>query len=164
MQEIQVEVMKKFKSFLTEDALKTYVSQIAKLQKPPKGIRTPAMLMKAYGQSYTFDASSFEGKRGTVHQCYANAGRLATDNHSLTYVEGYLLMHGVPLEHAWCVDAKGHVIEPTITERGVGGYFGIPIKRSYLVRTIVKTKVWGVLSPMNNRNILTDDPKDIVQS
>lgn len=132
--------------------------------RPPKGMRTPAMLLRDYGKVMPFDAvASFMGKRGTKKQCYANAGRIALDG-NMTYVEGYVSIYGVPVAHAWVLNKQGMVIDPTLdSHKSILEYYGIPIQADYLRQTVLRTKVWGVLDVMNNRNILTDDPKAIIQ-
>lgn len=107
-----------------------------------------------------FDAKTFAGTRGKVHECYKNAGQLALDDDG-TYCEGYVSVHGVPLEHAW-IWKNGRVIDPTVTPKGITEYYGIPVKTDYLRKTVLKTHVWGVLGAMHNPGILTDDPSDIV--
>ena len=53
---------------------------------------------------------------GIPKQCYMNAFKLMeTDN--LTYVEGYCHTGILPIEHTWCVDSKGNVIDPTLKKR-----------------------------------------------
>lgn len=127
-----------------------------------KGMRHPAVLLRDHGRTMKFDAAkTYEGKRGQQHMCFMNAGRLALDGNG-TYCEGYVSIHGVPVEHAWVL-RKGLVIDPTITSaKGIDEYYGISIKTDYLRTTILRTKMWGVLSPMTNKDILTDDPKDIL--
>src|SRR4249919_2170558 len=71
--------------------------------------------MIAHGVEFPFGPSSFEGPRGEKHGCFMNALHLAHDNPtSLTYCEGKIAIHGVPLDHAWCIDANGFVVDPTV--------------------------------------------------
>lgn len=157
--------MKTFHTFLTEDSLKSHVKMVAAMnaKSKPKGIRTPAELLRDYGKSYPFDASSFLGKRGTPKECYRNAANLVIGS-NLTYIEGYVQLLNVPIAHAWCINPKGRVIDPTLDGKFVEGYYGVPIKQTYLTRTMLKTKIFGVLDVMSNPDILTDDPKNIVAS
>ena len=67
--------------------------------------------------------------------CYANASAYS-ENHGLTYVEGYGLTNignvGFACAHAWCVDEHGNVHDPTWRD-GLGiAYLGIPFSRNYI--------------------------------
>jgi len=50
---------------------------------------------------------------GEMKQCFANAARLALREPTLTYVEGFAHSGLIPVHHAWTVDLKGRVIDPT---------------------------------------------------
>lgn len=68
-------------------------------------------LMQKFGRTWVptpLDERSV--KRGLENACYANAAVLAMEHPSLTYVEGYSDW----LEHAWCVDSKRNVVDPTL--------------------------------------------------
>lgn len=160
--------MKSFKTFLGE-SLKQHVQMLTALyaqmgRKSDSKVRPPAVLLNEHGKTFPHDASSYtKEKRGPQHMCYMNAGRLAIDKSQYTYCEGYVSIHGVPIEHAWCIDRQGRVVDVTITDGdGIGEYFGIAISTTYLQRTILKTRMWGILDPMTNKGILSDDPKDIL--
>lgn len=130
----------------------------------PEGMTAPAKVMLTHGRQFIFDSLSYAGKRGKAHGCYMNAGRIALDDSSKTYVEGYVSVHGVPIEHAWVVDADGKVQDPTITgPEGILGYFGLPIKTEYLRDTILKKGTWGVLD-FTNRDIYKTSPREYVRS
>ena len=81
--------------------------------------------------------------RGRSRECYRNAARLALAQSQLVYCEGYAVAH-FPVEHAWCVDVSGQVIEPTWPHLG-GEYFGVPIRTVYLRRTLRAQQTWGIL-------------------
>jgi hypothetical protein len=61
------------------------------------------------------------------------------------YVEGYaILSDGVPTYHAWTVDKHGIVFDDVLgTEVAVGGYFGLPIKRSVLTQGVIEKRRHG---------------------
>lgn len=83
--------------------------------------------------------------KDTKKECYKNAFILAESNSDYTYVEGLAIpgFIGIPLEHAWVVDAKGHVIDTT-WEDGIE-YFGIPFELDFVRKIILETKTWGVI-------------------
>lgn len=79
--------------------------------------------------------------------CYENASLLALRRPDLTYVEGFAtipLVEGMPFAHAWLVDHKGTVIDPTWEAPGTS-YFGIPFTTEYLQETLLRNKVYGML-------------------
>jgi hypothetical protein len=80
-------------------------------------------------------------------ECYKNASLLVLRRPDLTYVEGFATiptMTGLPFAHAWAVDDKGTVIDPTWETPGTS-YFGIPFATDYLQETLLKNKVYGML-------------------
>jgi len=71
------------------------------------------------------------------HGCFANCLRLADFSQSLTYVEGFAVVAGcrIEVDHAWCVDDLGRVVDPTWKQPG-DGYFGVPFAASYVRRRL----------------------------
>jgi hypothetical protein len=74
-------------------------------------------------------------RRGKKNQCYANAFDLAVRTAGLTYCEGFILFslgsRAAEVEHGWCVDADGRVLELTLREVGLS-YFGITYRPEQL--------------------------------
>ncbi len=119
--------------------------------------RSPESLVLNTGRPYYINKNSFLVKPGVARQCYRNSFYLMESNPELTYVEGYCHIGILPIEHAWCVDKKGKVIDPTlvIKENDVMnpcGYFGIPFTKEYVYFTALSTKVFGIIS-YTNRNL-----------
>ena len=140
------------------------VASIQESSHLPKGMTAPARFVLKHGRQFIADDLTYAGKRGKPQQCYANAGREALDNSGKTYVEGYVLVHGGPIEHAWLVDGEGKVQDPTIRDgRGIDGYFGVPIKTEYLREQILKSGHWGVFGHLGTHDPLTDDPRKVVK-
>lgn len=88
-----------------------------------------------------------------IGNCYMNAAMLAMGSHAehrLTYCEGYAL-NVFPVQHAWCIDPSGKVIDPTWAPRRGrrirqgSEYFGIPIKQSYLMRRLSEQRCYGLI-------------------
>ena len=116
-----------------------------------------------HGRAWPFDKDSFIG--GKRHQCYANAFRATLNDPSLTYVEGYVSMGGVPISHAWVVDKAGKVRDVTIKDpEYVSGYYGVPIKQKWLNKFLSETKTYGVFDWMKAGKVLQADPKDYVET
>jgi hypothetical protein len=102
--------------------------------------------MLAHGREYKVGPRSYSGPRGAPNQCYANAGALALEFPALTYVEGQILVCGLPLDHAWCIDEQGIVVEPTIRNcEAVYEFYGVPFRTDYLLKAVLRNKMWGVL-------------------
>lgn len=107
--------------------------------------------MLKHGIDYTVGPNTYAGPRQEQHNCYGNASHLAFDNPELTYVEGKV--HSIiPIDHAWCVDQDGVVIDPTLTALDHEGkpraceYFGVPFRTEYVRRAIARNGVYGVLN------------------
>jgi hypothetical protein len=67
-------------------------------------------------------------RRGKQKECYGNSWNLAVGSEgALSYCEGFVLINDplvMDIDHAWCADAKGNVIDITLREMGLS-YFGI---------------------------------------
>jgi hypothetical protein len=104
--------------------------------------------MLQYGRSYEMSARTFLGPRDQPQACYGNATHHAVFDDRLTYVEGSVAVYGVPIEHAWLIDADGFVIDPTLTgnrDGRVKEYFGVPFKTEYVRRAVILNKHYGLL-------------------
>jgi hypothetical protein len=123
----------------------------------PMGVGTTIRsFMLDHGVACYMGEQSFAGPRQEPGMCYMNAYRAAAADRSLTYVEGWCHMGLIPIEHAWCIDRDGQVIDPTLRE--ASGYFGIPFRWRYVQRTALRTGVYGVIG-LTNRKLL-DLPVD----
>jgi len=91
-------------------------------------------------------------KKGANKECYRNAFRLATTYpDKYTYCEGFAeadFMPGLPFAHAWVIEnSTGKVIDNTWKTPGTS-YYGIAFDTSYVIKTAVKTKVFGLIPDM----------------
>lgn len=102
--------------------------------------------MLKFGKDFPIGPDTFSGPRGTPKECYRNAAMLAIEDPTLTYVEGKVAAI-IPIDHAWCVDADGVVVDPTLNndDGRVTGYYGVAFPTPYLKRAIFKNKVFGLL-------------------
>lgn len=136
-------------SFQDIAVIKRHLSVIAEMQSarplPTNIVRTFATLQLDHGRTYPVGERTFAGGRMQPKMCYRNAGLLALDDASLTYVEGFTTTIGIPIEHAWCIDAEGEVIEPTLKPGGANAYFGVPFRTSFLRSELLRRMVWGII-------------------
>lgn len=114
-----------------------------------------------HGRAYKITPATFVG--GVPQQCYKNAALAALESKTLTYVEGYVSVHGVPIHHAWVADKFGNVIDVTIADKSaIRGYFGVPVKDKWLMTQLSKRKRYGVLVHENYDRVMASKPEDIV--
>ena len=85
----------------------------------------------------------FRFHRGEMKQCYRNAAMAAMSDNRLTYVEGYADSI-IPIPHAWCVTARGLVVELTWEKPGAE-YYGVPFKTKFLREELLRNKVYGLI-------------------
>lgn len=141
-----------------------FLGMVAGLQ--PKD-KSPARFVLENGIPYTVNEKTFEGPRAPMRECYKNAALDAINHKDRTYVEGYVSVHGVPIEHAWTVDASGQVYDSTIhANDAVAGYFGVPFSQEYLFKALLKNKVYGLLGMESRKTLeplLKGDAKDFKQ-
>lgn len=146
------------------NGISNFLGMVAGLQ--PKD-KSPARFVLENGVPYTVNEKTFKGKRAPMHECYKNAALDALNHEDRTYVEGYVSVHGIPIEHAWTVDASGQVYDSTIhANDAVAGYFGVPFSNEYLMKTLLKNKVYGLLGMESRKTLeplLKGESKDFKQ-
>lgn len=84
------------------------------------------------------------------NMCFSNCFDLTAMHNDLTYCEGFVHQSGLPINihHAWCLDATGVVIEPTLIDRPyeTRTYFGIRFTDFAAVAAVVdETRSYSVL-------------------
>lgn len=87
------------------------------------------------GQEFRPEPLPSKYSRMEMCRCFENAATLAAADEGLTYVEG-IAWGKVPCPHAWCVDDKGSVIDPTWAAGDDWAqlrYFGVPFKTSFVL-------------------------------
>lgn len=144
--------------------LAAYLDQIIGLMQPKDGQHHPFTFIRQHGQSFAITERTFDGPRGIPGSCYMNAGVEAVNDPTLTYVEGFVLAFGVPIQHAWLLEADGTMRDPTLTgAENIGGYFGVPIKTAFLWKRVYRTRLWGLFFEQNWPAILAANPTTIVR-
>jgi hypothetical protein len=116
--------------------------------------------MLQYGRDYAIGPHTFSLPRGEPKQCFMNATHLALELPHLTYVEGKIAMMGIPIEHAWCIDEEGVVVDPTLAPGikdgsydRISDYFGVPFRTDYLRKAIFRNKHYGLLGFMSQETM-----------
>jgi hypothetical protein len=99
---------------------------------------------------------------GERNQCFMNAAKLSLDEGHV-YVEGFAQADPapIPVQHAWCVGPDGMVLDPTWDEGLLAGareYVGIPIRREYLIASMLRREVWGVMDDWQGGYPMLADP------
>jgi len=100
-------------------------------------LANPYALVLELGRAFVPQPEPQGVKWGKKKRCYDNAFDLLGLHPTLTYCEGFVLAGPAlfPVEHAWCVDEAGNVVDNTLREPGVG-YFGIPFDSKWVVRKV----------------------------
>lgn len=80
---------------------------------------------------------------GPIKECFTNAWHDA-NNHGWLYIEGYADSGIIPVQHAWCVDENGTVIETTWEKAGQE-YLGVALDTDWVAKVSVETGYWGIL-------------------
>lgn len=114
------------------------------------------------GRLYTERRFDHPYERGAQGACYRNAFELAIAHPELTYCEGRALSMGaIPIEHAWCVDAEGKVVDTTWTAPD-DCYYGVCFDTAWLIRWIEGRKHYGVLAEFFPQELADHAPTDFL--
>ena len=107
-------------------------------------------LVLKHGSTWTGTERPADVDQGEMKMCFANAFWLAdASSGELCYVEGYSITV-IPMLHAWCVDRKRRVVDPTWKDDPDREYLGLPLDQSWLRRYVFKQEVYGVLDDWMN--------------
>lgn len=134
-------------------------------------------LVLEHGHFWTAQDLPKNVKAGRLGECFRQARKLALLRPDcFTYVEGYAYSHvdfRIPIQHAWCVDEYGNVVDPTWSKPSAGVFAGVPFREEVLRKTnpdeLDEVGRWGYLgTPVFLRKLLTvpEDclkPKDSYQ-
>jgi hypothetical protein len=99
-------------------------------------------LLNQYGQVFS---QVHKLKAQNNQLCYMNAYQLMSRS-DLIYVEGFAYQI-IPTMHAWCVDKKGGIHDPTWGTKS-SDYFGVKFKVDFVYEVAMKTKIYGILDSL----------------
>jgi uncharacterized protein len=124
------------------------------VMKMPEGRQSKYGFILQHGTPYMANSKTYAGKRGEMKLCFMNASHDALDHKDRTYVEGFITVHGVPIEHAWTVDKTGQIYDTTIRpDVRIAGYYGVPFTRDYLMHAMGENGVYGLLGSASRKTI-----------
>ena len=98
-----------------------------------------------HGREYNPAPYAEKVSSGEMGQCFKNAYQLLISDEKLRYAEGFAWDVDVllPLQHAWCVDVDGNVIDPT-WDNGES-YYGVVFELQYVLDVAQARRKYGVL-------------------
>ncbi|MCG5062215.1 MAG: hypothetical protein KA714_30675 [Limnoraphis sp. WC205] len=84
---------------------------------------------------------------GEPKACYQNCYEIMLNRPDLYYCEGYAIDDNLPLAvlHAWLVNDKGEVIEPTWLDERKAVYFGVVFNKDFVINMSTETKSYSIL-------------------
>lgn len=116
-------------------------------------IKSMPQYLLQHGRPFTVNpAVKWKGKPRKMKECYCNAINVMLNppilngfDDRLIYCEGYAIPAGIPIpiEHGFCVNSFGEVIDPTWKEPGIE-YFGVPFKHQFVLQRMRETEVYGI--------------------
>jgi len=155
-----------------EKELENYVEMISRMQKD----NTEGRDMKYGGTEHIvqelgqFDEAQPRPagiKQGRMKECFKNAFDLMQDEpDEYTYVEGVAFPKGlIPVNHAWCVDRSGKVVDPTWKDSETTAYKGVHLSSEFVTQTVLSKgsyEVFDYMSKEGRNMIMNGLPKGAV--
>jgi hypothetical protein len=103
-----------------------------------------------FGQAYVGTRRPRGFRLGERKQCFYNAAEAICTrrDESLSYVEGYAMVPGLPpIHHAWIALDNQHAVELTVKNDPLEmAFFGVPFSSSELMDLLEKKQTYGLLS------------------
>lgn len=143
----------------------TWLVTSRKLLMPKSDGRCYEALVLEAGQAYTPQPLPDDVDRGPYGNCYENSLLMAVRHAGrLHYAEGWAESSiGLPIQHAWLVDADGNCYDPTWDDNLDRQYYGIAFDTDWAVgRAIDQDCCYGLLVNdwMHDNELLVDGIPD----
>jgi len=134
-------------SIVKAELEKTIASCGGRMQPPYRSFREFVLFNGKQFQTMPFP-DQYKHCSDTVGECYKNAYLLVLHNPEMTYCEGCVQRAGASHVfigiHAWAIDSRDRVIDPTWKSEGVD-YFGVPFDFIFVNLMLKRTRVCGVI-------------------
>lgn len=88
--------------------------------------------VREFGQEYEYAPLPRRFRRGPPKMCYSNSYKRMKSHPDLIYVEGYGLISGALIHHAWCIKS-GHNLVLDFTSSSFEGYYGVAFGRQFVL-------------------------------
>lgn len=109
------------------------------------GARSPAQTVVERGRLMPHRPRPADVSQGAARDCYRNALLLAQRRDDLVYCEGWAAGM-IPVEHAWCVDGDGAVVDPTWDDDTGHVYFGVGLDVDVVTPYLIDQGFYGVFA------------------
>lgn len=135
----------------TADSVREYLtfladSRVQLLPDQPEQHRSYERLVLDHGRAFTPQPLPDDIPRGPKGNCYENSLHAALDSGGeYGYAEGWATSSiGLPIQHAWLVDADGNAYDPTWDHDAE--YYGIAFDADWAWDRVVAQDVHGILA------------------
>jgi len=94
-----------------------------------------------------FEKQTKSPVKGQASFCYQNCYEMLCDHPDLHYCEGFAIHESLflPLIHAWLINDKKEVVDPTWLNRGETAYFGLVFNKDFITKRLTQTQSFAII-------------------